>query len=327
AALIKAVAVLLPRHTQTLAVLNYAVAVLNYAVAVLNYAVAVLNYAVAAPTIWTQGECSSHAGAAALPRVAAASTPAVAASTPDAAASTPDAAASTPAAPKPTRNRHPVAAGTTRVGPRLKRGIKVTYRQTKINWGASQATPTSGVGNSSPEARQRKQKGKAVEATSETELPDIAEEKYQDALFMFNKQWCDDYSWLVLCQTSAGFPSIKCSVCIAHGGVGTNFGAKGEGATDVQTQAMRKHQRTRKHRRALRKQRTAEAALKANRRIDDNKKVKDVEKERLLARFETAIFIAKSDAPIEMYVDLVQHLAQRGTPGFPKSSYGAYYTT
>ncbi|CAI5525806.1 unnamed protein product [Closterium sp. Naga37s-1] len=63
---------------------------------------------------------------------------------------------------------------------------------------------------------------------------------------------------------------------------------------------MRKHQRTRKHRRALRRQRTAEAALKANRRIDDNKKVKDVEKERLLALFETALFIAKSDAPIEM---------------------------
>ncbi|CAI7862358.1 unnamed protein product, partial [Closterium sp. NIES-53] len=261
-----------------------------------------------APTIWTQGECSMHAGAAALPRVTAASTPAAAASTPnaaastpDAAASTPDAAASTPAAPEPTWNRHPIAAGTTRVGPRLKMGIKVTYRQTKINWGAIQATPTSGVGNSSPEARQRKQKGKAVE-------------------------WSDDYPWLVLCQTSAGFPSIKCSVCIAHGGVGTNFGAKGEGATDVQTQAMRKHQRTRKHRRALRRQRTAEAALKANRRIDDNKKVKDVEKERLLALFETALFIAKSDAPIEMYVDLVQHLAQRGTPGFPKSSYGAYYT-
>ncbi|CAI7797880.1 unnamed protein product [Closterium sp. NIES-54] len=134
-----------------------------------------------APTIWTQGECSMHAGAAALPRVTAASTPAAAASTPnaaastpDAAASTPDAAASTPAAPEPTWN--------------------------------------------------------------------------------------------------------------------------------------------------------PEAALKANRRIDDNKKVKDVEKERLLALFETALFIAKSDAPIEMYVDLVQHLAQRGTPGFPKSSYGAYYT-
>ncbi|CAI5493567.1 unnamed protein product [Closterium sp. Naga37s-1] len=63
---------------------------------------------------------------------------------------------------------------------------------------------------------------------------------------------------------------------------------------------MRKHQRTRKHRRALRRQRTAEAALKANRRIDDKKKVKDVEKERLLALFETALFIAKSDAPIEM---------------------------
>ncbi|CAI5486292.1 unnamed protein product [Closterium sp. Naga37s-1] len=98
---------------------------------------------------------------------------------------------------------------------------------------------------------------------------------------------------------------MKCSVCIAHAGVGTNFGAKGEGATDVQTQAMRRHQRTRKHHRALRRQRTAEAALKANRRIDDNPKVKDVEKERLIARFETTLFIAKSDAPIEMYVDLV----------------------
>ncbi|CAI5497762.1 unnamed protein product [Closterium sp. Naga37s-1] len=89
---------------------------------------------------------------------------------------------------------------------------------------------------------------------------------------------------------------------------------------------MRKHQRTRKHRRALRRQRTAEAALKANRRIDDNPKAKDLEKERLISLFETALFLAKSDAPIEMYVDLVRHLAQCGTPGFPKSGYGSYYT-
>ncbi|CAI5536427.1 unnamed protein product [Closterium sp. Naga37s-1] len=121
--------------------------------------------------------------------------------------------------------------------------------------------------------------------------------------------------------------SKECSVCIAHGGVGTNFGAKGEGATDVQTQAMRKHQRTRKHRRAVRRQRTAEAALKANRRIDDNAKATGIEKERLISLFETALFLTKSDAQIEMFVGLVRHLAQRGTPGFPKSGYGSYYTT
>ncbi|CAI7908910.1 unnamed protein product [Closterium sp. NIES-53] len=114
--------------------------------------------------------------------------------------------------------------------------------------------------------------------------------------------------------TKADFPSMKCTICIEHGGVGTNFGAKGEGATDVQTQAMRKHQRTRKHRRAQRIEKTAAAALKANPRIDDNPKAKDLEKERLIALFES---IAKSDAPIEIFVDLVRHLVQRGTPSWP----------
>ncbi|CAI7904510.1 unnamed protein product [Closterium sp. NIES-54] len=83
---------------------------------------------------------------------------------------------------------------------------------------------------------------------------------------------------------------------------------------DRKTQAMRKHQRTRKHRRAQRIEKTAAAALKANPRIDDNPKAKDLEKERLIALFES---IAKSDAPIEIFVDLVRHLVQRGTPSWP----------
>ncbi|GJP86250.1 hypothetical protein CLOP_g16295 [Closterium sp. NIES-67] len=96
-----------------------------------------------------------------------------------------------------------------------------------------------------------------------------------------------------------------------HGGHGTNYGKGGEGATDVQTQAMQNHQRTRKHKRAMRRQATATAIAEGQLRMEDLAKTHTVQSERVTALLETLLFICQSDAPIEMWVQLVRHLSKR----------------
>ncbi|CAI5530709.1 unnamed protein product [Closterium sp. Naga37s-1] len=113
---------------------------------------------------------------------------------------------------------------------------------------------------------------------------------------------------------------------MVHAGHGTNYGAAGEGAVDVQTQAFRTHQRSRKHKRSVKRQTLAEQAAEKQQRITDCPKARDIQRERVIALLETLLFICKCDAPIEMWVQLVRHLAERQTLGFPKNGYGAYYT-
>ncbi|CAI5518760.1 unnamed protein product [Closterium sp. Naga37s-1] len=81
----------------------------------------------------------------------------------------------------------------------------------------------------------------------------------------------------------------------------TNFG-KGEGALDVQTQAMQRHQRTTKHRDAIRNQELALAKAAGQHRIPDFPKARDVEHDAVEALLDTMLFITKTDAPIDMWV-------------------------
>ncbi|CAI5524413.1 unnamed protein product [Closterium sp. Naga37s-1] len=90
---------------------------------------------------------------------------------------------------------------------------------------------------------------------------------------------------------------------------------------------MQRHQRTTKHRDAIRNQELALAKAAGQHRIPDCPKARDVEHDAVEALLDTMLFITKSDTPIEMWVQLVRHLASRGTPGFPKNGYGTYYTT
>ncbi|CAI7815987.1 unnamed protein product [Closterium sp. NIES-54] len=88
------------------------------------------------------------------------------------------------------------------------------------------------------------------------------------------------------------------------------------------------HQRfstvTMKHKDAIRNQELALAQATGQHRIPDCPKACDVEHDAVKALLDTLLFITKTDAPIEMWVQLVWHLASRGIPGFPKNGYGTY---
>ncbi|CAI7897064.1 unnamed protein product [Closterium sp. NIES-54] len=163
-------------------------------------------------------------------------------------------------------------------------------------------------------------------ASSDTELPYIAENLYQEALLNFKKKWTTDFPWLAICQTPYGFPSMKCTICMEYGGAGTNF-RRGEGATDVQTQAMCLHQHSGKHKDALHNQELAMVKVKSQQRITDLPQAWGLDHEQVQALLKTLFFITKTDAPIDMWVQYVRHHANHNTPRLPKNGYGLFYTT
>ncbi|CAI5531291.1 unnamed protein product [Closterium sp. Naga37s-1] len=68
---------------------------------------------------------------------------------------------------------------------------------------------------------------------------------------------------------------------------------------------MQRHQRTTKHRDAIRNQELAFAKATGQHRIPDCPKARDVEHEAVESLLDTLLFITKTDAPIEMWVQLV----------------------
>ncbi|CAI5498728.1 unnamed protein product [Closterium sp. Naga37s-1] len=102
---------------------------------------------------------------------------------------------------------------------------------------------------------------------------------------------------------------------------------RGRGATDVQTQAFRKHAGTTKHRLAMEKQEALLNAASKQPRIDQHRAAIDAEKNRVVALLDSMLFVSSCDAPMGTWVKLVQYLARKGVQGYPKKGYGTYYTT
>ncbi|CAI7820547.1 unnamed protein product, partial [Closterium sp. NIES-54] len=117
------------------------------------------------------------------------------------------------------------------------------------------------------------------------------------------------------------------NVCTKHAGVRGRCGRTGRGATDVQTQAFRKHAGTTKHRLAMEKQEALLNAASKQPRIDQHRAAVDAEKNRVVALLDSMLFVSSCDAPMGTWVKLVQYLARKGVQGFPKKGYGTYYTS
>ncbi|CAI7896791.1 unnamed protein product [Closterium sp. NIES-53] len=150
---------------------------------------------------------------------------------------------------------------------------------------------------------------------------------YAEALEKYKSKWVERFPWLVLTKTVRGLPAFKCSLCTKHAGVRGRCGRTGKGATDVQTQAFRKHAGTRKHKLALEKQEALLAAASKQPRIDEHRAAVDAEKIRVTSLLDAFLFVSDCDAPMGTWVKLVQYLARKGVQGFPKKGYGTYYTT
>ncbi|CAI7819368.1 unnamed protein product [Closterium sp. NIES-54] len=149
---------------------------------------------------------------------------------------------------------------------------------------------------------------------------------YAEALEKYKSKWVERFPWLVLTKTVRGLPAFKCSLCTKHAGVRGRCGRTGKGATDVQTQAFRKHAGTRKHKLVLEKQEALLAAASKQPRIDEHRAAVDAEKIRVASLLDALLFVSDCDAPMGTWVKLVHYLARKGVQGFPKKGYGTYYT-
>ncbi|CAI7866817.1 unnamed protein product [Closterium sp. NIES-53] len=150
---------------------------------------------------------------------------------------------------------------------------------------------------------------------------------YAEALEKYKSKWVERFPWLVLTKTVRGLPAFKCSLCTKHAGVRGRCGRTGKGATDVQTQAFRKHAGTRKHKLALEKQEALLAAASKQSCIDEHRAAVDAERIWVTSLLDALLFVSDYDAPMGTWVKLVQYLARKGVQGCPKKGYGTYYIT
>ncbi|CAI7904814.1 unnamed protein product [Closterium sp. NIES-53] len=128
---------------------------------------------------------------------------------------------------------------------------------------------------------------------------------YAEALEKYKSKWVERFPWLVLTKTIRGLPAFKCILCTKHAGVRGRCGRTGKGATDVQTQAFRKHVGTRKHKLALEKQEALLAAASKQPRIDEHRAAVDAEKIRVTSQLDALLFVSDCVAPMGTLVKLV----------------------
>ncbi|CAI5954349.1 unnamed protein product [Closterium sp. NIES-64] len=86
---------------------------------------------------------------------------------------------------------------------------------------------------------------------SKSKKPSLTAMIYEDALDSFKSTWSTDYPWLVLIKNTSSMPAFKCRLCMDFAGDGGKCGKSGHGATDLQTQAFKRHAATNKHQLAI----------------------------------------------------------------------------
>ncbi|CAI5501396.1 unnamed protein product [Closterium sp. Naga37s-1] len=150
-----------------------------------------------------------------------------------------------------------------------------------------------------------------------------AEAKFDKALQLYITHWLPKFEWLLLDKNEDGLPVLRCSVCVEHGKDDARFGRNGPGGRDLQPGSMRCHELSVRHDDALRKQRTLMAEIETQKRLDVFANA-DKEGARLTRLMRAVDFICTHDAPIAMFPQLVQFMAEEGVEGIPLKSYGVY---
>ncbi|CAI5504568.1 unnamed protein product [Closterium sp. Naga37s-1] len=133
---------------------------------------------------------------------------------------------------------------------------------------------------------------------------------YEEALETFKSTWSTDYPWLILIKNTAGMPAFKCRLCIDFAGDGGKCGKSGHGATDLQTQAFKRHAATNKHQLAINHQKQMLAQAGKQPRIDEHTLAKDDETTRVISLLNSLHFTTQNHLPMETWVRLVRYMAQ-----------------
>ncbi|CAI5492131.1 unnamed protein product [Closterium sp. Naga37s-1] len=192
--------------------------------------------------------------------------------------------------------------------------VGVTYKQQTL-WGAP--PPKNATSHKRP--------APSADPTPPTALADA---EYESVKKTFEGQWAGSFKWLRLLRMSNGPPSLKCAICVKHGDplAHTAYGAKGEGARDLQIGSIRAHTSSRAHKESLENQENAEAE-KAKQASITRWQATDASTRHIIRLLHIEHFVCKADAPIAMFVPLCWFLAKDGLPDLPPAGgYGAYYT-
>ncbi|CAI5519251.1 unnamed protein product [Closterium sp. Naga37s-1] len=139
------------------------------------------------------------------------------------------------------------------------------------------------------------------------------------------EQWQRYFPWLFISETKDGRPCMRCSICMVFADPHSKYGRYGVGGIDIQKQTMRKHHHSRKHEAAVREKEQRDGAKKGQKSIVDFHQG-DEDVKRLARLMSIVLFICKSDAPIVLFVSLVQFMAEQGTPDMPLKENGTYYS-
>ncbi|CAI5514042.1 unnamed protein product [Closterium sp. Naga37s-1] len=150
-----------------------------------------------------------------------------------------------------------------------------------------------------------------------------AEAKFDKALQLYITQWLPKFEWLLLDKNEDGLPVLRCSICVEHGKDDAKFGRNGPGGRDPQPGSMRCHELSVRRDDALKKQRTLMAEIETQKWLDDFANA-DKEGARLTRLMRAVDFICTHDAPIAMFPQLVQFMAEEGVEDIPLKSYGVY---
>ncbi|CAI5458342.1 unnamed protein product [Closterium sp. Yama58-4] len=118
----------------------------------------------------------------------------------------------------------------------------------------------------------------------------LADAEYESVKKTFEGQWAGSFKWL------------------PH----TAYGAKGEGARDLQIGSIRTHTSSRAHKQSLENQEKAEAE-RAKQATITRWQTTDASTRHIIRLLHIAHFVCKADAPIAMFVDvtLVAHIVQQ----------------
>ncbi|CAI7781041.1 unnamed protein product [Closterium sp. NIES-53] len=184
------------------------------------------------------------------------------------------------------------------------------YTQSTLPWckmgGNARATPPSPADQWSTTATAGTQVSPSVPEPSKPAGPDAI---YVEALYKYKSEWLDRFSWLIFLKSADGLPPFKCSICTEHAGYAGLCRRGGKGATDVQTQAFKRHAATTKHKEAFKHQEKLLSEAARQPWINGDNLARNTEKERVIKLLDSLIFVTKQDAPIELWVNLVRYLA------------------
>ncbi|CAI7852413.1 unnamed protein product [Closterium sp. NIES-54] len=127
---------------------------------------------------------------------------------------------------------------------------------------------------------------------------------------------------------STNWPLLKCFICVKHGDplAHTSYGAKGDGARDLQIGNICTHSATRAHKQAVDNLEKSEAE-KAKQATLTRWQITDSSTRHIIRLLHIALFVCTADAPIAMFVPRCCFFANKGLPDLPPSGgYGSYYT-